>query len=124
MILGHEVSDIIATGTDVTKVNVGDLVAVNPARPCGVCRGCCSGLGNLCADVYFYGSAARFPHVNGAFAQVFLADEAQCFRISDRLSYAKAACAEPLAVACTVPGARATCWASVFLSPEPVPSAC
>lgn len=100
MILGHEVAgEIIATGPDVTKVNVGDRIAVNPARPCGVCRECRSGLGNLCADVYFYGSAARFPHVNGAFAEVFLADEAQCFRISDRLSYAKAACAEPLAVA-------------------------
>jgi L-idonate 5-dehydrogenase len=100
MILGHEVAgEIIATGADVTKVNVGDRVAVNPARPCGVCRECRSGLGNLCSNVYFYGSAARFPHVNGAFAEVFLADEVQCFPISDRLSYAKAACAEPLAVA-------------------------
>jgi len=100
MIVGHEVAgEIIATGTDITKVNVGDRIAVNPARPCGVCRECRSGLGNLCADVYFYGSAARFPHVDGAFAEVFLADEAQCFPISDRLSYAEAACAEPLAVA-------------------------
>ena len=99
LVLGHEVAgEIIAVGKDVTRVQAGDRVAVNPARHCGVCRECRSGSGNLCTDVFFYGSAARFPHVHGAFAEVFLAEEAQCFAISDKLSYAKAACAEPLAV--------------------------
>jgi L-idonate 5-dehydrogenase len=100
MILGHEVAgEIIATGSGITRLKVGDRVAVNPARPCAVCRQCRQGLGNLCTSVFFYGSASRFPHMDGAFAEVFLAEEAQCFPISPRLSYAKAACAEPLAVA-------------------------
>ena len=99
MVLGHEVAgQIVACGDDITKLRLGDRVAVNPARPCGVCLECRSGKGNLCTNVYFYGSAARFPHVDGAFAEIFLAEETQCFPIGDRLSYAKAACAEPLAV--------------------------
>ncbi len=99
LILGHEAAgEVIALGDGVTRVAVGDRVAVNPARPCGVCAQCRSGRGQLCTDVRFFGSASRFPHMDGAFAEVFLAHESQCFRISDQISYAKAACAEPLAV--------------------------
>ena len=39
MILGHEVAGhVISTGTDVTGFNPGDLVAVSPSRPCGLCQ--------------------------------------------------------------------------------------
>jgi L-idonate 5-dehydrogenase len=53
----------------------------------------------LCVNVLFYGSAARFPHVQGAFSELFVAVEEQCFPVPDALSYRAAACAEPLAVA-------------------------
>jgi L-idonate 5-dehydrogenase len=48
--------------------------------------------------VRFFGSAARFPHVQGLFAERFVASEENCFVVPDRLSYRAAACAEPLAV--------------------------
>jgi L-idonate 5-dehydrogenase len=39
MILGHEVAGVIeAVGTEVTRVKVGDRIAVNPSLPCNRCR--------------------------------------------------------------------------------------
>ncbi|WP_263416475.1 L-idonate 5-dehydrogenase [Terriglobus albidus] len=100
MVLGHEVAGtVVAVGESVTELQAGTRVAVNPARPCLACRECLSGRANLCTDVRFYGSAARFPHVDGAFSEVFIAEESQCVAISDQLPFSVAACAEPLAVA-------------------------
>jgi L-idonate 5-dehydrogenase len=99
MVLGHEVAGGVAEiGEGVTKVQPGQRIAVNPSRPCLHCRYCLSGRSNLCKNVRFYGSAARFPHVQGGFAELFSASEEQCVPIPDSLSYPAAACAEPLAV--------------------------
>jgi L-idonate 5-dehydrogenase len=99
MVLGHEVAgEVVEIGEGVTKVRTGQRVAVNPTRACLHCRYCLSGHSNLCRNVRFYGSAARFPHVQGGFADLFIASEDQCLLIPDSLSYPAAACAEPLAV--------------------------
>ena len=45
----------------------------------------------------FYGSAMPFPHIQGAFREVLVADAAQCVP-ADGLSAGEAAAAEPLAV--------------------------
>ena len=98
MVLGHEVAGIVEViGSDVTRVKAGDRVAVSPSRPCGACRFCQGGQQMHCLEMRFYGSAMRFPHVQGAFREVLIADEAQCHRVGD-LSAAEAAMAEPLAV--------------------------
>src|SRR5580700_2982545 len=45
MILGHEIAgEIIETGAEVSSLSVGQRVAVNPSRPCGVCSFCRKGL--------------------------------------------------------------------------------
>jgi L-idonate 5-dehydrogenase len=99
MILGHEVAGVVsAIGTAVTRVHPGDRVAVNPNQPCGKCQYCLAGRANLCLDVQFYGSAMRFPHVQGAFRQELIADEAQAFPVPPGTDLAEAAFAEPLAV--------------------------
>lgn len=99
MILGHEVAGwVTATGAGVSKVAVGDLVAVNPSRPCGLCIYCQRGLQNQCLDMHFYGSAMRMPHVQGAFRQRLIADETQCVPAPRDLSPNALAFAEPLAV--------------------------
>jgi L-idonate 5-dehydrogenase len=99
MTLGHEVAgEVVAVGAEVSHVKVGDRVAVNPSRPCLHCEQCLSGHSNLCPNMRFFGSAARFPHVQGAFAELFVARQDQCEPLPDGLSYAVAACAEPLAV--------------------------
>lgn len=99
MILGHEVSGhISALGHGVTGLSVGQLVAVSPSRPCGSCRHCRAAAFNHCLEMRFYGSAMPFPHIQGAFSEVLVADASQCAP-ADGLSAAEAAMAEPLAVA-------------------------
>ncbi len=99
MVLGHEVAgEISAIGANVTNVAVGDIVAVNPSRPCGACSFCQKGLHNHCLDMRFYGSAMRMPHVQGAFQQHLVADASQCHRVAAGVEIGEAAFAEPFAV--------------------------
>lgn len=100
MILGHEVSGIVeAVGAEAERVKPGDRVAVNPSVPCNRCRYCLEGRQNQCLDMRFYGSAMRFPHVQGAFREVLVCREAQAHPVPDGVSLQEAAMAEPLAVA-------------------------
>jgi L-idonate 5-dehydrogenase len=99
MILGHEIAGTVArVGPEVTSVKAGQRVAVNPSRPCGVCRYCQEGLQQHCLDMRFYGSAMRFPHVQGGFRDILVCDEAQAVPVPPTMSAARAAFAEPFAV--------------------------
>lgn len=98
MILGHEVSGRIdALGNGVTGLQVGDLVAISPSRPCYACTYCLEGRHNHCTEMRFYGSAMPFPHIQGAFREYLVADARQC-ALAAGLTAAEAATAEPLAV--------------------------
>ncbi|KIT15153.1 L-idonate 5-dehydrogenase [Jannaschia aquimarina] len=98
MILGHEVAGHVeALGERVEGLSVGQLVAVSPSRPCGCCAWCLEGAPNHCENMRFYGSAMPFPHIQGAFREVLVADATQCVP-ADGLSAAEAAMVEPLAV--------------------------
>jgi L-idonate 5-dehydrogenase len=98
MILGHEVSGhVTKLGAGVSGLTAGQLVAVSPSRPCGACKYCQEGLHNHCLNMRFYGSAMPFPHIQGAFRQILVADAVQCVA-ADGLSSGEAAMAEPLAV--------------------------
>lgn len=100
MILGHEVAgEIVEVGRDVKGLAAGTMVAVNPSRPCLACTDCLGGRSNLCRDMLFYGSAARMPHVQGAFSDFAIARADQCHPIPKAMSPSIAAMAEPLAVA-------------------------
>ncbi len=100
MILGHEVAGRVAeTGAAVEHIAVGDLVAVNPSRPCGDCEYCRRAMYNQCLDMRYYGSAMRFPHVQGAFREALTAKAWQCHKLPDTVSARDAAFAEPLSVA-------------------------
>lgn len=99
MVLGHEVSGrVAALGSGVTGLVPGELVAVNPSRPCGVCRYCAEGARNHCLNMRFYGSAMPFPHIQGAFRESLLVDAGQCVT-AEGVSPGEAAMAEPLSVA-------------------------
>ncbi|MEO1090491.1 MAG: L-idonate 5-dehydrogenase [Pseudomonadota bacterium] len=99
IILGHEVAGTVeALGAGVDGLGVGDRVALNPSRPCNRCRYCLDGLQQHCLDMWFYGSAMRLPHSQGAFRDRIVAPAVQCEPVGAAVSLGEAACAEPLAV--------------------------
>ena len=99
MVLGHEIAGVVeAVGANARRVAIGDRVAINPSRPCNRCKFCLEGCQNQCLDMRFYGSAMRFPHVQGAFSEVLVCEEAQAHVVADGVSLGEAAMAEPLAV--------------------------
>ncbi len=98
MVLGHEVAGhVIELGQGVESLTPGQLVAINPSRPCGHCEYCQQALHNHCLNMRYYGSAMPFPHIQGAFQEVLVADVAQCVK-ADGLTPSEAAMAEPLSV--------------------------
>jgi L-idonate 5-dehydrogenase len=99
MVLGHEVSGIVsAVGSEVKNFAPGQRIAISPSRPCGMCQYCQKGHHNHCLDMRFYGSAMRFPHIQGAFRESLVIDASQAHKLSDSLSLSLAALAEPLSV--------------------------
>lgn len=99
MILGHEVAGVITrTGSAVAHLKAGQRVAVSPSRPCRQCRYCQEGQQQHCLDMRFYGSAMRFPHVQGAFRELLVTSASQCHPVAEGLTAGEAAMAEPLAV--------------------------
>ena len=99
MILGHEVSGIVAeVGAGVNSLAAGDKVAINPSMPCGTCDYCRRDMRNQCIDMRFYGSAMRFPHQQGLFRQEITLSAEQAIKLSAETDLGHAAVAEPLAV--------------------------
>jgi L-idonate 5-dehydrogenase len=99
MIPGHEVAgQIVALGSAVAGIEVGDAVAINPSLPCLQCAYCLQGMPNHCSDMHFYGSAMRFPHVQGAFCEYLVCEARQCVVLPRGIDMHLAAFAEPLSV--------------------------
>ncbi len=99
LIPGHEVSGTVARiGSDVTRVKVGDKVAINPSHACGHCDYCVAGRLNLCRHMRFLGSASVYPHVQGMFRERFVMGERQLTPVSEDISLGELACAEPLSI--------------------------
>lgn len=99
LILGHEMAgEILACGAAVHELKVGMRVAINPSRPCHQCRYCRKGQHRHCTDMRFFGSALRFPHIQGGFREILSVPAAQIFPIGEALTFEEAALAEPLAV--------------------------
>lgn len=89
LVLGHE-----AVGRAASGQLAGKRVAINPLMTCGNCAVCASGNEHLCATRELIGM--RVP---GAFAEQIAINNKNLTEISDNLSSADAALAEPLACA-------------------------
>jgi L-iditol 2-dehydrogenase len=95
LILGHEVAgQVHEVGPDVTRVSVGDRVAIEPGTPCRDCRDCMAGRYHLCPDLEFLAT----PPYDGALLQYLAIDERNLFPIPDSMSYEEGAMCEPLSV--------------------------
>ena len=99
MRLGHEISGVvIELGAEVRGLEPGMKAALDPSRPCLVCRHCREGRANLCSNMFFLGSAGRFPHVQGGFAQHLVLRRDQIVPVPEDTDLLKLSAAEPLSV--------------------------
>ena len=95
LILGHEAAgEVVEVGEQVTDVQPGDRVAIEPGRTCGRCEFCKSGRYNLCREVIFLGT----PPVHGCFCEYVAWSADFLFKLPDQMSCEEGAMMEPLAV--------------------------
>jgi L-iditol 2-dehydrogenase len=96
IIMGHEFSAWVAElGAGVAGLEIGQLVAVEPAISCGACESCQHGHPNLCPDVVFCGT----PPVDGVFAEYTVKPAENCFLLPEGFTPADGAMLEPLGIA-------------------------
>ncbi|TFD64384.1 NAD(P)-dependent alcohol dehydrogenase [Cryobacterium ruanii] len=96
LVLGHELSGTIAAvGVDVDPARIGERVAVEPQRPCRLCRECRAGRYNLCWKMEFYAT----PPIDGAFCGYVTIQAEFAHVIPDSVSFEAGALLEPLSVA-------------------------
>lgn len=94
IILGHEASgEVVEIGPGVTRVNVGNRVAMCPIIGCRACQWCTSGLMGLCPSIAFLGSSWH----GGAFAEYVNVYDYMCYRLPSEVSYEVGSLVEPFA---------------------------
>jgi threonine dehydrogenase-like Zn-dependent dehydrogenase len=95
-IMGHEtVGRVAQCGNDVTEVEPGTLVTVNPLIPCNDCASCAEGESQVCPNQKVIGVE---PLLDGAFAEYFVAPANNVVPISESIPVMHGALIEPLAV--------------------------
>jgi L-iditol 2-dehydrogenase len=96
LVLGHEFSAwVVEPGDRVKGLEPGQLVAVDPAVPCGHCECCLEGNPNLCPNVFFCGT----PPVRGVLSEYVAMPAANCFPLPVGLGPVDGALLEPLGIA-------------------------
>ena len=94
LVLGHEfVGQVERVGSSVTRVRVGDRVAVEPNYSCGRCPLCREGNRNLCLS-----RTAVGIDVDGGFAEVAQLPERCCWPLQVAIEDEDVVLVEPLAV--------------------------
>ena len=95
MILGHEASGtIVEVGDEVSHLQVGDRVCMEPGIPNPNSRATQLGLYNLDPEVRFWAT----PPIHGVLRPSVVHPAAFTFKLPDNVSYAEGAMVEPLAV--------------------------
>jgi L-iditol 2-dehydrogenase len=96
IVMGHEFSAWVAgLGEGVEGLEVGQLVAVEPAVSCGACESCQHGHPNLCPHVLFCGT----PPIDGVFAEYAVKPAENCFPLPEGFTPVRGALLEPLGIA-------------------------
>jgi L-iditol 2-dehydrogenase len=94
--VGHECSGIVVeTGDSVTRVKVGDLVAVDPSIHCGTCDQCLNGRPHTCRNNRFLGCPGQ---IEGCLAEYIVMPDFTCYQLSDSFDAINGALIEPLSI--------------------------
>ncbi|MEG1985241.1 MAG: zinc-binding alcohol dehydrogenase family protein [Oscillospiraceae bacterium] len=104
-IIGHEFGGFVeAVGSKVKNLKVGDLVAVDPVRPCGHCYACTHDRYNVCNDLEVIG-----VHRDGGFAEYAVAPEKNVYKLDPNKVPAELSClVEPYSI-----GVQVNCRAEI-----------
>jgi L-iditol 2-dehydrogenase len=95
IILGHECAGEVAeVGSDVTSVESGARVAIEPGVPCRMCEFCKRGAYHLCPDIVFMAT----PPDDGAFVEYVLWPADFVYELPENVSSVAGALGEPLSV--------------------------
>ncbi|WP_135301873.1 NAD(P)-dependent alcohol dehydrogenase [Haloarcula amylovorans] len=95
LVLGHEsAGEVVEAGENVTGLEPGDRVALEPGVPCRHCAHCKRGDYHLCEDVQFM---ATPPH-DGAFTEYVSWPADFAYELPENVSTVEGALCEPLSV--------------------------
>lgn len=95
-VVGHEsAATVEKVGAGVTRVRVGDRVAVEPAISCHACDQCRAGRPHTCRTLVFLGCPGQ---IEGCLGEFLVMPEDCCYPIPDGMSFEDAALVEPLAI--------------------------
>jgi threonine dehydrogenase-like Zn-dependent dehydrogenase len=95
VVAGHEIAGVIdELGSGVVDLQPGSRVVMEPFISCGSCFPCRIGRSNCCARLQIIGI-----HCAGGFAEHLIAPAKNIHRVLDRMSFATASFAEPVAIA-------------------------
>jgi L-iditol 2-dehydrogenase len=97
MVIGHESSgEVVAVGSAVTHLKVGDRVALEPGVPCqqAACAQCARNSYNLCPEMKFFAT----PPVDGSLCDFAVHQADFCFALPENVSLDDGALCEPLSV--------------------------
>lgn len=92
VILGHEYSGtVVDKAGNVTEINVGDKVVIDPNIYCGKCKYCRKGMLHFCENHQALGVT-----MNGGFAEYSIVPVSQIYKLPADFDLSEAAFAEPL----------------------------
>ncbi len=95
-VVGHEsAATVEEIGKAVTRVKVGDEVAVEPSVACHVCDQCIAGRENTCRNVRFLGTPGQ---LGGSFCEYIVMPQENCFPTKEEITLEQAALCEPLSI--------------------------
>lgn len=95
LVPGHELAgEVVAIGSSVEDIQIGDVVAVDPNLPCGRCHYCHIGRQNLCANYSAIGVTRP-----GGFAELVAVPEVSAYRLPKDMPTSLAGLVEPLSCA-------------------------
>jgi L-iditol 2-dehydrogenase len=94
--VGHEGAGIVvSTGPAVKRVKPGDVIAIEPAMPCGECDQCLCGRHHTCRKLRFLGCPGQ---AEGCLMEYIVMPEGSCFPLTGILTPDHGAISEPLAI--------------------------